>query len=100
MFRSQKAFSDLNNRAKEKNMAVTCTQIRWLTGFGNRDYNYVFSNGGNIAVVDRKIVKVGEVLKSQGAQIFEVMNSEVICTSGKRNATVFNSLSNNIRRKP
>ena len=35
-----------------------------------------------------------EVLKSYGAQVFEVMNGNVIWTSGKRIAAVFNSLRN------
>ena len=89
----QKAFQDPNSRVKEG------THISWFTGFGNRDYNCGFPIGGNIAVVDRKVVKVGEVLKSYGAKIFEVMNVEVNWTSGKRIATVFNSLRNSIRRE-
>ena len=40
---------------------------------------------------------MSEVLKSWGAHVFEAMNGEVIWTSGKTIASVFNSLRNNIR---
>ena len=40
---------------------------------------------------------MGEVLKTQGAKVFEVMYGEAIRSSGKRIAVVFNSLGNNIR---
>ena len=40
---------------------------------------------------------MSEVLK--GTHVFDVMNVEVIWTSGKRIAAVFSSLQNNIRRK-
>ena len=43
---------DLNSRSEEGYRAITSTQISWSTGFGNRGYNCVFPNGGNIAVVD------------------------------------------------
>ena len=38
-------------------------------------------------------------MKTQGPQVFEVMNGDVIWTSGKRIAAVFYSLRNNIRRE-
>ena len=42
---------------------------------------------------------MSEVSKSKGAQVFEVMNGEVIWTSGKSIAAVFYSQRNNIRRE-
>ena len=42
---------------------------------------------------------MGEVLKSQGAQILKVMNGKVIWTSDKRIAVLFNNLRNNNKRE-
>ena len=48
----QKAFQDFNIRTEEEDMAITSTQTSLFAGFGNRGYNSVFPDGGNIAVVD------------------------------------------------
>ena len=43
--------------------AITSTQIRCFTEFGNRGYYCVLLNDRNIAVVDGEVVKVSEVLE-------------------------------------
>ena len=50
-------------------------------------------------LVDWEVEKVGEVLKSKGAYVFEMIYGEVIRFSGKNIAAVLNSLRNNIRRE-
>ena len=79
-FRLQKAFQDIISRAKEEDETISSTQINWCTGFAKRSYKSVFPSSGNITVVDSEVVNVNEILKSQGAKVFEVMNREVIWT--------------------
>ena len=43
---------------------IASSQISWFKGFGDRGYNCVFPDGGDIAVVEREVEKVGEALKS------------------------------------
>ena len=57
-------FQDLNSRTKEGDRAVTSTLVKYFTRFWNRDYYFMFPNDGSIAVVDREVVKTGEVLES------------------------------------
>ena len=39
-------------------------------------YNCVFPDGRDIAVVESEVEKVGEILKTKGCKVFEVMYSK------------------------
>ena len=84
---------DLNSKAK-RDGAVTI----W-GGFGNRGYNCVFPNGGNIAVVNWEVVKVSEVLSPKGPRFLRWWLVKSSGPTARELLLFFYSLGNNIRRE-